>query len=144
MGSLLTRKCCISIDLPFKINYFLIKQGVSHTISALFSSLARRLWNRNGDLYPSSLALLGILFYLQILSHLLALEGGSFTMGHQQEVLYHSCFTSQSSADFVKQEWEVFSFPKSVAYQLTSPLSLNYSFNIARGFSCYFWDYPAV
>jgi hypothetical protein len=70
--------CCLEsvayqLTYPLRLSYFLIKQGVSHTISALFSSLALRLWSRNGDLYPSSLALLGILFYLQILSHLLAL-----------------------------------------------------------------------
>jgi len=68
MGSLLPRKCYISIDLPFKIKLFFDKQGVSHTISALFSSLALRLWSRNGDLYPSSLALLGIFLLTNLIS----------------------------------------------------------------------------
>ncbi len=66
----------MSIDLPFEIELFFDGAGVSHTVSALFGSLALRLWNRNGDLCPGGLALLGILFCLQILSHLLALWGG--------------------------------------------------------------------
>jgi len=93
MGSLLPRKCYISIDLPFKIKLFFDKQGVSHTISALFSSLALRLWSRNGDLYPSSLALLGIFFTYKSYLIYWPFKVGLFTMGHQQEMLYHSCFT---------------------------------------------------
>jgi hypothetical protein len=81
------------LTYPLRLNYFLIKQGVSHTNSALFSSLVLRLWSRNGDLYPSSLALLGILFTYKSYLVYWPFKEGSFTMGHQQEVLYHSCFT---------------------------------------------------
>jgi hypothetical protein len=129
---------------PHLLNAKMFKCSMLREISLRFSGLVYLY-----ALCQSSLELLGFCFlnfcWKFFLHHIYRpFKEGLFIMGHQQEVLYHSCFTEQSSADFVKQEWEVFLLPKKWCISFDLPFNFKILFRYSKGIFTVFLRYSAV